>query len=79
MGSSIFERKDILVHKKHSEITFEQFVENIPKDYKGYLLETINTDTVGRSNAKPRWGKIFEYQNGEIFWRRNGNIQGTRL
>jgi len=74
MGSSIFDKKDILVHRKHSGIPFEQFVQNIPPDYRGYLLETINTDTVGRSNAKPRWGKIFEYVNGEISWKRYSNI-----
>ena len=33
----------------------EEFVKNIPPDFKGYLLETIDRDTVGRSNANPRW------------------------
>jgi len=74
MGKSIFDKKDILIHKKHSDITFEQFVQNVPLDFKGYLLKTINTDTVGRSNANPRWGEIFEYNNGEISWKRYSYI-----
>ena len=79
MGNSIFDKKDILVHKKHSEITFEEFIKNTPSDFKGYLLKTIDTDTVGRSNANPRWGQIFEYENGEINRKRYSNIQRTGL
>lgn len=79
MGTSIFDKKDILVHRKHSEITFQEFVKNTPLGFKGYLLETIDTDTVGRSNAKPRWGEIFEYENGEVNWKRNSDLQRTRL
>lgn len=74
MGTSIFDKKDILIHRKHSKLTFEEFVQSIPLDFKGYLLETIDTDTVGNSNSHPRWGQIFEYEKGEINWKRSGHI-----
>ena len=66
MGSNIFDKKEFYLYRKHEETPFDEFVENIPKDFSGIIFKTIDSDTIGRSNGNPRWGNVFEYSNGKI-------------
>ncbi len=66
MGNNIFDKKEFYLYRKHEEIPFDEFIGNIPKDFNGIIFKTIDSDTIGRSNGNPRWGKVFEYVNGKI-------------
>lgn len=66
MGNNIFDKKEFYLYRKHEETPFDEFVENIPKDFNGIIFKTIDSDTIGISNGNPRWGNVFEYSNGKI-------------
>ncbi len=66
MENNIFDKKNFYLYRKHEEIPFDEFVKNIPKDFNGIIFKTIDSDSIGRSNGNPRWGKVFDYEDGKI-------------
>ena len=66
MTNNIFREKSFLLYKKHETIPFDEFVKQVPSNYDGLIFKTIDRDAIGRSAGNPRWGRVFEYKDGEI-------------
>lgn len=62
-----YELKDILIYSKEKEdISFQEFIDRIPKDYNGLVFYKTVKDTIGRGGSSSVWGNVYLYNNGII-------------